>query len=65
MVALRPLDKKSRKLGMASILRVVVDISSKQQKIGSVNWQFGGEAVPGCWEAYLSFVFAIDTPELC
>ena len=30
MVALRPLDKKIKKLGMISNLRVVVDISSSR-----------------------------------
>ena len=45
MVALRPLDKKIRKLEMASILRVVVDISSSRR---SVQLAFIGGLVPGC-----------------
>ena len=62
VVALRPLDKKIRKLEMASNLRVVVDISSSRR---SVQLAFIGGLVLGCWKAYLSFVFATDTPELC
>ena len=45
MVALRPLDKKIRKVGMASNLRVVVDISSS---IRSVQLAFIGGLVLGC-----------------
>ena len=45
MVALRPLDKKIRKLEMASILRVVVDISSSRR---SIQLAFIGGLVPGC-----------------
>ena len=45
MVALRPLDKNIRKLGMTSILRVVVDISSSRR---SVQLVFIGGLVLAC-----------------
>ena len=45
MLALRPLDKKIRKLGRASNLRVVVDINSRRR---SVQLAFTGGLVLGC-----------------
>ena len=46
MVALRPLDKKIRKLGMASNLRVVVDIIISSRR--SVQLALIGGLVLGC-----------------
>ena len=63
MVALRPLDKKMRKLGMASNLRVVVDISSSRRSVllaliwGVGNWMLRSLTVIClCYRYYRSHV---------
>ena len=53
---------------MATNLRVVADISSSWRSFNGFFFGGGGGfggLVLGCWEAYLSFVFATDTPKLC